>query len=151
MTDHWITKGTEGGSHKKLDLFCQKNQINWWRIECHLTTIYSNNDPESQRKVKKHQESMEVIPRVGHWRKYYFVLSVGSNKSRRPANAAYLSNLWARLMVSESSSQQHHSFNTLESGNLWNKIKIVRIISFASQAYIRIWFPYLSTVLSILY
>ena len=130
MTDHWITKGTEGGSHKKLDLFCQKNQINWWRIEC---TINSNNDPESQRKVKKHQESMEVIPCVGHWRKYYFVLSVGSNKSRLPANAAYLSNLWARLMVSESSSQQHHSFNTLESGNLWNKIKIVRIISCASQ------------------
>ena len=52
MTDHWITKGRQGGSHKKLDLFCQKNQINWWRIECHLTTINSNNDPESQRKVE---------------------------------------------------------------------------------------------------
>ena len=53
-----------------------------------------------------------------------------------PANTAYLSNLPAETNSSQAS-QQHHSF-TLESGNLWNKIKIVRIISFASQAYFSI-------------
>ena len=89
---------------------------------------------------------MEVIL---YWRKYYFVLcSAGSNKKpsstgQLPANTAYLSNLPAETNGSQAS-QQHHSF-TLESGNLWNKIKIVRIISFASQAYFSIWFPYHST------
>ena len=49
-----------------------------------------------------------------------------------PANTAYLSNLSAETNGTQCG-QQHHSF-TLETGNLWNKIKIVRIISFASQA-----------------
>ena len=134
MTDHWITKGTEGGSHKKLDLFCQKNQINWWKIEYHFNHIKFKQRSWNHKEKYLNIRKVWKWSRVGHRRKYYFVLSVGSNKSRLAANAAYLSNLWARLMVSESSSQQHHSFDTLESGNLWNKIKIVRIISFASQA-----------------
>ena len=100
----------------------------------------------NHKEKKKCQESMEVIP---CWRKYYFVLcSAGSNKKpsstgQLPANTAYLSNLPAETNGSQAS-QQHHSF-TLESGHLWNKIKIVRIISFASQAYVSIWFPYHST------
>lgn len=91
---------------------------------------------------KEKSEGMEVIL----WRREILLCTLLAQIKSRvptgqlPANTAYLSNLWAETNGIQFD-QQHHSF-TLESGNLWNKIKIVRIISFASQAELKNWFPY---------